>query len=613
MATPVPEKSIRAQIAERAINDALPSPFRLTPGLPEPDGPLKSLQVKSDPNLKVGIIGAGAAGLCAGMILQRLGRKFEILEASDHVGGRMFTYSFSDPPKEYDYFDVGAMRFPYIPGMYPTFDVVDWVGATSKMIPYYFKSDNTVHYYNDKRGVTGPFADDYFDVGVMNGGTVPQQVANQDAGTFLDGVFAPIAKKVASMEFEQAWTTVIKPLDVFSTRAYLATSTEISGYAPPGNQAAITWLETNGFGTNMYDQSFVEAIMDYLEFGIPYPQINVENAKNTGIPRPPAQFGYEDDKWYCLLGGTHVLSDAMYSMLDPADVKMNKQVTQIAVATDINGGVVVNVAGEGPTTYYHVISTMSLGCLQTVDLTGASLSYEQKTSIRCAHYSDSTKVGIKWKTRWWEQLGIKGGQSYTDRPTRTVVFPSYGINVPGAPAVMIACYNWSQDASRFGCLIKGKDTREETALLDTIIEDIAVMHNIPLKDLQGQYVDHFAWDWQNYEYTRGAFALFNPGQFYEMFPSITRPAGEGLLHFAGEATSVHHAWIAGAIASAYRAVAEILIAEGNTPDQAEAILTKALTENGKLLLRQPEEVNMELYGRQLLFGSLTGKEAFDRS
>ena len=531
----------------------------------------------------------------------------------------MFTYSFSQPPKPYDYYDVGAMRYPYIPGMYPTFDVIDWVGATSSMIPYFFKSDNTVHYYNDKRGTNGPFINDYYDVGVMNGGTVPQEIANQDASTFLDGVFAPLATKIASMKFEDAWKYVIKPLDLFSTRSYLSTLKEISVNPPPGDQAAITWLETNGFGTNMYDQSFVEALMDYLEFGIPYPQVNLDHAKDVGIAKPPLDFGYEDDKWYCLLGGTHVLGDAMYATLDPADVKFNKRVTGIALAAD-NSSVVVNVDGEPATTYSQVISTMSLGCLQTVDLTGAALSYEQKTSIRCAHYADSTKVGIKWKTRWWELPNgpikgpIKGGQSYTDRPTRTVVFPSYGIDVPDAPAVMIACYNWSQDASRFGSLIKGNDTAEEQQLIDIIIEDITVMHGLPPGYLQDQYESHFAWNWQNYEYTRGAFALFNPGQFYEMFPSITRPAGAGLLHFAGEATSVHHAWIAGAIASAYRAVAEILIAEGNTPDQAEAILTKALTgPDGKPLLRQPEEVNMELYGMQLAFGIWAGKRSFDRS
>ena len=38
----------------------------------------------------------------------------------------------------------------------------------------------------------------------------------------------------------------------------------------------------------------------------------------------------------------------------------------------------------------------------------------------------------------------------------------------------------------------------------------------------------------------GAFALFGPGQFSNLYPEVTKPVG-GLLHFAGEAASVHHA------------------------------------------------------------------------
>jgi Flavin containing amine oxidoreductase len=113
---------------------------------------------------------------------------------------------------------------------------------------------------------------------------------------------------------------------------------------------------------------------------------------------------------------------------------------------------------------------------------------------------------------------------------------------------------------------------------------------------------YFAWDWQNDPYTRGAFALFDPGQFYEMFPAISRPAGGGYLHFAGEAMSVHHAWISGAIASAYRSVLEILIMEGQTPAEAESALANAL--GG--LLRQPEEIDMELLGQQVAYGAFPG-------
>lgn len=41
-------------------------------------------------------------------------------------------------------------------------------------------------------------------------------------------------------------------------------------------------------------------------------------------------------------------------------------------------------------------------------------------------------------------------------------------------------------------------------------------------------------------YLLGAFALFGPGQFNNLYPHVTKPVG-GVLHFAGEAASVHHA------------------------------------------------------------------------
>jgi len=65
--------------------------------------------------VKFCIIGAGVAGLYTAMILKELGIQFDLLEASDRVGGRMYTHRFSKKPN--DYYDVGAMRWPNIPVM----------------------------------------------------------------------------------------------------------------------------------------------------------------------------------------------------------------------------------------------------------------------------------------------------------------------------------------------------------------------------------------------------------------------------------------------------------------------------------------------------------------
>lgn len=92
-------------------------------------------QVREE-KLPIGIIGAGAAGLCAAMMLQDLGIDYEILEAEvaekdgGHLGGRIWTHRFNgqegvdapfNDPKRYDYIDMGAMRYPDIPTQKPTF------------------------------------------------------------------------------------------------------------------------------------------------------------------------------------------------------------------------------------------------------------------------------------------------------------------------------------------------------------------------------------------------------------------------------------------------------------------------------------------------------------
>ena len=45
-------------------------------------------------------------------------------------------------------------------------------------------------------------------------------------------------------------------------------------------------------------------------------------------------------------------------------------------------------------------------------------------------------------------------------------------------------------------------------------------------------------------------------------PSLRKPAYDGKVHFAGEALSSGHAWIIGAVNSAYRTVLEVLAVEG---------------------------------------------------
>lgn len=172
----------------------------------------------------------------------------------------------------------------------------------------------------------------------------------------------------------------------------------------------------------------------------------------------------------------------------------------------------------------------------------------------------------------WEALPsgrFQGGQSYTDLPIRRPVYPSYGLDVAGAPGTMIVSYTWGQDASRQGAYLNPHDTAGQapaqpgafSRLVEQTLADLAELHNVTVGFLQEQYEDAHAYDWYQSEHSLGAFAKFAPGQYSTVMPYLLTPVAGGHMHFGGEALSSGHAWIIGAVNSAYRNVVEVLATE----------------------------------------------------
>ncbi|KDR71806.1 hypothetical protein GALMADRAFT_143590 [Galerina marginata CBS 339.88] len=199
-----------------------------------------------------------------------------------------------------------------------------------------------------------------------------------------------------------------------------------------------------------------------------------------------------------------------------------------------------------------------------------------------------------FKTRWWQGKSFKkqGGSSKTDRQSRVVVYPNYGIDGDAdSPGVLIATYTWNQDAFRFGALVDPKDwggnhevdsaslhperscSASEEFLLNQIYDDLAEIHGQSAGWYREQTLDYYAYDWYHNRYTMGGYAFFGPGQFSDLYLEITKPAADGYLHFGGEAASCHHAWVAGALDSAWRCVWEILAKDG-TQEQKQEFQTK---------------------------------------
>ncbi|KAG6829741.1 hypothetical protein H0H87_010373, partial [Tephrocybe sp. NHM501043] len=278
----------------------------------------------------------------------------------------------------------------------------------------------------------------------------------------------------------------------------------------------------------------------------------------------------EDDgelKWWCIDGGTEVLTNTMHEVLKNKP-RYSHRVTSVSMSNpeDATTSMKITIA-EHPEfsdrRYSHVISTIPLPCLRTIDTSGCNFNYKQNRALRLLERS-SVKIGIKFTTRWWQyDSNFKqqfGGASYTDRPIRQVVYPSCGLeDDPRSPGSYIQDKVWGerQDPAR-------ASPGSETILLEQVYQDLAALHGQTPDWYKAQTVAYYAYAWHSNPYTMGAFAYFGPGDFSTLYPSVTTSAAHGKFHFAGTAASLKHSWIAGALDSAWRCVDEILVNE-NSP------------------------------------------------
>lgn len=208
--------------------------------------------------------------------------------------------------------------------------------------------------------------------------------------------------------------------------------------------------------------------------------------------------------------------------------------------------------------YPFVITTLPMGAY----VNGAfktdffdQLSYSKATAIRELNYMPSFKAMIRFNHQFWQDFGSRNdaglGVSVSDHPVRQVVYPSYGYD---SKEGILQIYCWGQDAERMGVLSDEEAVNECLKGIQFLYPEIDIY----------QYFDGYqpevttkTWFWDEYA-NGGAFAMYLPGQFKNMYPDLLLPEFDGSLYFAGECVSVHHGWVVGAMNSAYNSVYNIL-------------------------------------------------------
>lgn len=232
-------------------------------------------------------------------------------------------------------------------------------------IPYVYTANNTFRRFNDiilYNQIT-PTAD-AFNAELSDNGTVDAQFAQVNPGA----VWASVTKQFTTALTDNftAGFNLLMEHDSQSIRAYL----QSQDYTDP----QIDWMETINDATDHYDTySMSQGVLEQWVF--------TESSL---------------DNWTCIRGGMDRITYGMQQIIDNKPI-LNSPVTAIKPLANGELGVLVN---ETERNYAHVISTIPLGALQVVDLTGLDLGYAQRNAIRKLSYDPALKIGMKFKSRW---------------------------------------------------------------------------------------------------------------------------------------------------------------------------------------------------------------------
>ena len=425
--------------------------------------------------------------------------------------------------------------------------------------------------------------------------------------------------KAIDDSFEKGFKMLMK-YDHYSMWSYLTnvfTLGEMGEYYDPAmgkksenlSYDIASYLETTNVGTGMYSVSFVEMVIAVYDWN---GSLNPYNKKDTEIYMVTVDKGMQHFPDACravLNLEKGVLPDDGYraqqligmingennkkgyspdnltpaaeppKSVPPADaippvegspsgrkerVHMNHRVTDVHYDKKLYGGkggmrvTIKNDRGTLHKEYPYVISTLPNGAY----LSGAlktnffdNLSFAKARAIRECNYMPSFKAFITFKDQFWARLGKrqdKGlGVAASDRSNRQIVYPSYGYEAEGG---VLQIYCWAQDAERLGALSDRERVNECLKGIQFMYPEVDVYESFAGYDPE---VTTKTWFWDNHA-GGGAFALFAPGQFKNLYPTLLTPEFNGCLNLAGECCSVHHGWIVGALDSAYNAVNNIL-------------------------------------------------------
>ncbi|KAF7179907.1 hypothetical protein CNMCM7691_008959 [Aspergillus felis] len=458
--------------------------------------------------MEIGIVGAGVSGLYTALLLQREGHRVTLYEANSRIGGRIYTHHFQPlNPNEDIYFEAGAMRIPRSTLHSRVYQFIRYLNTHGRhedkieLIPYVLEQRNNIAFIRNRKV-------DVDDPTLAAECGLPAEYQGKSARQLLGEAVTPWLS-LLHKDFQTGFAQLMQ-LDEMSFRTYLR-------FVVGWPHEVIEFVEMINSQTNQYDLSCTEIMMQNLDF--------------------------HTRDWSTVRRGMSRLTESAANLIGREHIHLNARVDSIKENPDTT---ITLSAGAHSATFDKVVVAIPPAALHSI-LERPTWSFMKEQALRAVHYEPLYKIGLQFRTRFWEKLPTPclGGQSVTDLRFRWIVYPSNDIGSAGSGVLLLYC--WMTDAYRMASL--PRDQR-----VSLVLHDLQRFYADTGINVSDEFIDAFDVCWSQESATGDA--MFLPGQFSRFYEASRR--AEGSVYFAGEHLSRHHTWIAGAVDSAIQTVEAML-------------------------------------------------------
>ncbi|MET3507779.1 flavin monoamine oxidase family protein [Halalkalibacter oceani] len=459
------------------------------------------------------ILGAGIAGMTAAYELGKAGYDCHILEARQRTGGRNWTVRRGTQEQEingemqtatYDpghYFNAGPAR---IPQHHVTMDYCKELG-----VPLEVFSNGNEHafYYQENAGALSNQRYRKYEVKADGRGYVAELLAKAVNQSALDD-------PLTSEDAERLLEYLRREGGLSSDYTYQGSSNRGYGELPGAGDQPGTLGQLHSF-TDLLQSGMMNNFSSEYSFN-------------------------QQMMMFQPIGGMDQIPKALERKL-PGKITFGAIVREIR---QTNGGVrIVYTTGSGGTQSMsgdYCICTIPLPVLKKIP---ADFSAEMKNAMNQIGYATTGKIGLQFKSRFWENEDrIYGGITTTNMDINQIWYPSS--DFLAQKGILVGYYNFGNNAVALGNMSLAERQAHALAQGTKIHPQYAA-----------EFETGFSLAWHKIRYNEGGWASYSESDLQNYYPILNRP--QGRVYLAGEHLSYYTGWMAGAFESARKVVTEI--------------------------------------------------------